>query len=315
MFLMYKKEHSLNIKIHKSLNRIAQIIDAVRYGDLSVRIENKEPVNYQRMIESINRMIETFADREKMIVEYQKGLKNKNADLEKMIEKEKSSQQAKRDFVATLTHDLKVPIIAESNTLDFLLDGRFGDFSQIQIDVLQKMKSSNKELIELVETLLDTYKSEDNPIQLNKKNINIETLINDVLLEMIPIAESNNQSINLNLNYKNDVCVDEMQIKRVLKNLISNGLSFSSEETSLTIETYSDNNKIFIKVIDTGMGISKDDIEHIFDKFYSTAKKFRKVGTGLGLYLSNQIVKAHKGKITVESKENEYSAFTIELPL
>ena len=92
-----------------------------------------------------------------------------------------------------------------------------------------------------------------------------------------------------------------------------NGLSFTESGGTIDIETESDVNTVKIKITNYGKSIDENEIEHIFDKYYSSAKKFRKIGTGLGLYLSNKIIDAHKGKIEVVSEKDSKTTFIVLL--
>ena len=111
------------------------------------------------------------------------------------------------------------------------------------------------------------------------------------------------------------VFADKFQLKRVIKNLIQNAISYGRPKTPIEISIGEIPNYIIIKVKDHGDGISKENIDRIFNKYYSAANKFRKIGTGLGLYLALQIVKAHNGDLTVESAEGEFTEFCIKIPI
>ena len=105
-----------------------------------------------------------------------------------------------------------------------------------------------------------------------------------------------------------------MQLKRVIKNLIQNAILHSDTSKNIDIKVVKTTTDVNISVIDHGKGISKKDIEMVFKKYYSTAKKFRKIGTGLGLYLAQQIAKSHGGEITVNSVEGQGTEFCIRIP-
>jgi len=235
--------------------------------------------------------------------------------LIKNVTNQKELEKLKEDFVATLTHDLKVPIVAESNMLDFLMNETFGAINDKQRDVLSKMKGSNNELIELVQMLLDTYKSNNTEIELYKEEVDMNEFLAETIDEMKPVAEK--QSISLNfISPQNTVLkIDKLQFKRVIKNLIQNALSYSETSNDVDIKTNIQGGNVFISVIDYGKGISSKDIELIFNKYYSTSKRYRKVGTGLGLYLSKQIVEAHNGEISVTSEEGVLTEFRIKLDI
>ena len=232
----------------------------------------------------------------------------------KNVTNQRELESLKEDFVATLTHDLKVPIIAETNMIELFLNKNFGEISEKQEFALKNMQSSNKELLDLVQIVLETYKIKDGSIKLYKENIKLKPFITEILEEMRPIADKTHNPLNFDTN--RDICVfaDKMQLKRVIKNLIQNAISYGEFASPVNLSIGEIPKFIVIKVKDFGAGISKEDIDKIFNKYFSAAKKFRKIGTGLGLYLALQIVKSHGGELTVESEEGEYTEFTIKLP-
>lgn len=231
----------------------------------------------------------------------------------KNVTDQKELETLKEDFVATLTHDLKVPIIAETNMIDLFLNESFGTINEKQKLALKNMQTSNKELLDLVQIVLETYKI--GKIILNKENIMLKAFIEDIIEEMAPIAKKTGNS--LEFIYPRDIRVlaDRFQLKRVVKNLIQNAISYGEPKTPIEISIGEIPQYITIKVKDHGAGIAKEDIDKIFNKYYSAAKKFRKIGTGLGLYLALQISKAHKGDLTVESTEGEYTEFCVKIPV
>ena len=143
----------------------------------------------------------------------------------------------------------------------------------------------------------------------------LNKFISDIVETTQPIA--NNSGITIYFTPSRDIKVtaDYMQLERVIKNLISNAISHSNTKDRIDITTGEIPGYITISVIDYGQGIPANELKLIFNKYYSAAKKFRKIGTGLGLYLSQQIVKSHGGEITVQSEENVKTEFCIKLPL
>ena len=226
---------------------------------------------------------------------------------------QKEIDSLKEDFVATLTHDLKVPIIAEANMLDFFLQEKFGTLSDKQKEALENMKSSNKELLELVQIVLETYRLKEDELELNLETVSVKKFLEEVKEEMSYIAQKTNNTIKVIVLDDFDIKVDYLHFKRVLKNLVNNAISYGKSNTDIEIEAEQSENNIQITVKDYGKGISEEDIEKIFNRYYSASKKFRKIGTGLGLYLSKQIVEAHGGTLEVDSKENEYTKFYVKL--
>ena len=227
---------------------------------------------------------------------------------------QKEIETLKEDFVATLTHDLKVPIIAESNMLNFLLSDKFGSLNEKQAEAIRNMQSSNKELLELVHVVLDTYKLREEGIKLFKESVDISEFIEEIISEMQPIADiSKHQFISKLINGL-QLNADKIQLKRVLKNIIQNAISYGQSESDIEIKLKQEKENIIIFIKNYGKGISKEDIDKIFNKYYSASKKFRKIGTGLGLYLSKEIILAHNGNITVTSEEGKSTTFIITIP-
>lgn len=308
LFVKYrriKKIHFRNIKLLRSLTKT---INSVRYGNLYERVNDEISQTFPNLAQSVNSMIESIVDREDMIKEYQN-------DLSKKINVLKEIEELKEDFVATLTHDLKVPILAEKNMLNFLLDKRFGELNEKQTEALLHLKNSNKELVELVEIILETYKLNETKIELNLEETNVNSLIEETIEEMKPIADTDSIQIKYWTEFDRKIKLDKFYMKRVLKNLILNAISFSNPSSAVDVALCNDDKNIYIKITNYGKGIKKEELKHVFDKYYTTAKKFRKVGTGLGLYLSNKIIQAHKGRIFIESQDHEYTTFIIELAI
>lgn len=408
-FYLTRKTNTRWAKINDYLGIVTNTINSVRYGNLTTKIEPLKHSNnpsYQNVTESINRMVETLNDREKMIVEYQTELMHQNTLLETVINSlsdgiliineknsilkttpkienwfgqkhhdlvgknvfdfiglddsvnlhkaenaevfikhnptrnfllsaiklsidekkryvllitditdQKQLENLKEDFIATLTHDLKVPIVAERNMLNLFLEGKFGEVTEKQHVALDGMKKSNRELIDLVQIILDTYKIKETGIKLYKENIMLNEFLDEIIAEMQPIANESKIQIQFNKTNNLNIMADKLQLSRVVKNLLSNAIIHSNSSEEIQIETKEIPNYVAISVIDHGQGIPKEEIPLIFNKYYSSSKKFRKIGTGLGLFLSQEIIEAHNGEINVESIENVRTEFCIKLPV
>jgi PAS domain S-box-containing protein len=227
----------------------------------------------------------------------------------------KEMDRMREDFIATLTHDLRVPIIAESNTLKLFLKEAFGELTHKQKEALTTMLQSNDDLITLVNSLLDTYKYESGTTEVVKEPVNIKKLIEDCAAGFESAVQKNSQTLKIFIDGDlSNINADNDEIKRVIKNLINNAILYTQKEGLIEINVKKQKNEILFSIQDNGRGIAKEDQGRIFDRFFSTAKKFRKVGTGLGLYLSKQIIEHHGGKIWFESEAGKGSTFYFTLP-
>lgn len=285
------------------IKKITHLVSSARYGNLYSRIDNDGNKITGELSKNLNNLLESILDRDIMINEY--------------VEKEKEETNLKEDFIASLTHDLKVPIIAQDNTFDLLLAEKFGALSDIQKEAVIKLKISNMDLKYLVEALLETYKVEHRGIIVKKESgIFINKFIKETIEQLSSIFELHNKTINfkteLNDDFKADI--DIFLTKRVINNLILNALSYSTNSDKIDIFLTKTNSGFSISIKDYGTGIEKEDIDKIFNKFYSGKSNLKQASTGLGLYLSNKIIKALDGNIEVQSKKNQGSVFTVTLP-
>lgn len=308
-FLTIKFLSCINEKssLESYFERLTSVVNHTRWGNLNARAESHKNLNAKNFCESLNRLIETFDDREVMLAEYQ-------TELLKKIEAEKENKLIKEEFIATLTHDLKVPVIAQDNTYELLLNGAFGELSESQKEAVTNLKVSNDEVKHLIDTILEAYKMEEAKIVLAPKAVEIKKFLKETVFEMQPIAKKNSQEIMLHIAQEKSATFDEFLVKRALKNLILNSILYSYPDSKIDIKTEFIENEFHIHVIDYGMGIDKEEIETVFKKYYSSANKFRKLGTGLGLYLANRVAKLHGGRIDVQSKPNEKTVFTFTIP-
>ena len=234
--------------------------------------------------------------------------------ISKDISSEIKLQKLKDTFIATLTHDLKVPIIAEEKVLNMLLSGGLGEISATQNEAIQNMISNNKDMQGLVNTLLDVYRLEDGVFQLNKKCVCITDILNEAINKVKFIASESNLKIKIQNNSSNkQVYADDVQIGRVFINLLTNAINFAPQNSTIKAHVYDDNDNVCVAISDKGSGILPENIPKVFDRYFT--KKYRKVGTGLGLYLSKKIIRLHGGDIKVESIPDKKTTFTVELPI
>ncbi|HBG48121.1 MAG TPA: hypothetical protein DDW90_01150 [Cyanobacteria bacterium UBA9971] len=296
-------------KLVNTLDEIGKIFDYVSRGNLSERLHIRYNHELRKISLNINKMITSLQNRDVKIKDYQK-------ELLRDIKKLKELEQIREDFSATLAHDLKIPILAEKNTLQFFLKGTFGEITGKQKEALENMQESNKDLLNLVNTLLDVYKYDAVPTEPQKEPADIKDLMKECLNEISSLVVKNAHTLENNIKEEIPlVNIDKNEIKRVVLNLLNNAITYTQPGGIITLSHEACETEIIIKIKDNGKGISEVDIGKVFDRYFSKDIKFRKVGTGLGLYLSKQIIEAHNGKIWVESSLDKGSTFAFSLPL
>ena len=228
----------------------------------------------------------------------------------------KEIEQQKETFVATLTHDLKTPVRAQMRALEMILDEKFGKINDSQKEIIEETVNSNKYMFGMVENLLATYRYENKSVNIQKHYFDINDLIKNCYEQIKYLAEDKKQSINFNFERETlGLYADSLEIKRVIINLLSNAINYTGEYGQIIISSKLKDDAVIISFADNGKGLSAQEISTIFNKYQSFAKKFRQVGTGLGLYLSKHIIESHNGPISVRSNESTGSVFTIKLPV
>lgn len=231
------------------------------------------------------------------------------------VRAQKEMERLRDDFIATLTHDLRTPLLAAIQTLKFFLDGSLGELEDKQKVLLSTMQKSNEDLLGLVNALLEVYKYEAGRLTLCKTNFAFKDLVEQCYSELAPLAQKKNIEFSLNFNPEDDLLInaDRSEIRRVITNLCGNAINYTKLAGKVDIEVKQQEGDVIFSVTDNGNGIPAEDIPHLFKRFSQGTSKKRSTGTGLGLYLSRQIVEAHDGKIWLESKLNKGSEFSFLL--
>ena len=229
---------------------------------------------------------------------------------------QKDLDRLRDDFIATLTHDLRTPLLASIQALEFFLDGTLGDLTERQEKILDTMKRSSEDILGLVNALLEVYKYESGKILLYKSDFSINELADYVKQELSPLSQKKNISFELDVAATDGIQIfaDKKELRRVLVNLCANAINHNRTGKKVEIKTEIQNNDVVLSVRDDGAGIDKSDIPKMFKRFSQISTSKMSVGTGLGLYLSRQITEAHGGKIWVESDKNNGTEFFILLP-
>ncbi len=230
------------------------------------------------------------------------------------VTEQKKSDKLRDDFIATLTHDLRTPLLAAIQTLTFFLDGALGELDEKQKLLLSTMQKSNEDLLGLVNALLEVYKYDADKLELTKTNFNIYNLVEQVYNELQPLAQSKEIEFKIECTNKDlTVNADRSEIRRVICNLCGNAINYTQNGGRVVITLKNEGNDLIFSVADNGSGIPQEDIPNMFQRFSQGTSKKRSTGTGLGLYLSRQIIESHGGKIWLESTLNKGSEFSFLL--
>lgn len=235
---------------------------------------------------------------------------SKNIDCEKEIENRKNT------FIATLTHDLKTPTIAQIKALDLILNNTLGELDDAQRELISQIKNSCKYMNDLIFTILDTYLYENGQTRITPEEFNITELLKETINEIANLSDEKEQKIIINnkLGTKN-IVGDRFQLKRVIINLVSNAIKYGFNQSEIEIIVEEKNSDITLNVKNKAKYIPEAKILDLYEKFKTTENtRLEKRGMGLGLYLSKQIIDAHNGRVHAKSSKDNTCVFGFSIP-
>ncbi|MCX5886185.1 MAG: cache domain-containing protein [Proteobacteria bacterium] len=231
------------------------------------------------------------------------------------ITEEKTLDQMKKDFVSSVTHDLKNPLVPILGFSARILQGKLGIIDKRMMEAVQIIHSSGEKIMNLIENFLSASKIEGGKLELEFTPVSLQELVK----KYFPLIDlyRRDKEIKFAMVIPDDlpfVRVDKVQLERVLGNLIENAAKFTSRNGKIILRAVREGQFVRIDVEDTGIGIPEEFIHVIFDK-YKKVKGTTIQGTGLGLYIARSIVEAHGGKIWVNSCTDKGSCFSFTLPV
>jgi len=224
----------------------------------------------------------------------------------------KKLEKIRSDFVANVSHELKTPLTSIKGFVETLKDGAIED-KEIAGKFLNIIEVEVERLVRLINDLLYLSEIENAKIQVTEDDVNVKEVLEECIELLRFKAESKNIKMQLRLDDKLKMKIHKDWLKQIFINLIDNAIVYNRENGEVIIEVERLDEKIAIRVKDTGIGIPQNEIERIFERFYRVDKgRSRKLGgTGLGLSIVKHIVELYNGKIYVQSEVGKGSEFTI----
>ena len=235
-----------------------------------------------------------------------------------MMTRVQASQKSQRDFVANVSHELKTPLTSIQGFAQAIMDGTV-DTPEARKQAAEVIYNESGRMHRMALDLLDLARLDAGIINLQMSPVDIRALLNGIVEKFTPMASK--AGVTLNAKFGNDLpplLGDGDRLAQVFTNLVDNALKFTPEGGSITLRAIRDRNEIQVAVDDTGKGIPKEDVPHIFDRFYqadSARAGGEHHGAGLGLAIVHEIVAAHGGRISVRSALGRGTAFIVHLPL
>ncbi len=235
------------------------------------------------------------------------------------ISREKAISKTKSEFISIAAHQLRTPLSATKWIFRMLLDGDVGRVTKEQEDLLQKGYDSNERIISLVGDMLSVARIEEGRFGYEFSSVDVVDLIKKAIITYEVKAQEKNIKIEFNFPKEklNPIKMDPTKIELAFSNLVDNALKYTKENGTIKIGLEKDgDNYIKVSVKDSGVGIPDDQKERLFHKFFrgSNVIKMQTEGTGLGLFITKNIIVRHGGKIWVESSLGEGTTFNFTLP-
>lgn len=233
------------------------------------------------------------------------------------ITREIEVERTQSDFISIASHQLRTPATAVKTYLAMLMNGMAGEVTEAQRKYIKMAFESNERQLHIVNDLLITASSEAGSLVIKKTQCDMSKLVMSAVKEFIEIADERNHELSTKIEDGVKASVDESYIKMVIENLLSNACKYTPKGGKVTVRLAKQGKNVCLTVQDNGVGINAQQRSKLFKKFSRIENPLsgEAGGSGIGLYLLNQIVDLHEGKITVDSKENAGATFTVTLPI
>lgn len=232
------------------------------------------------------------------------------------LNEERKLQQAKDELLSLASHQLRTPATGVKQYIGMVLDGFGGRLLQGQVKLLEQAYKSNERQLQIINEFLYVAKLGSGSLTTTKHEFDIVPVLKDVIEEMAFDAKEKSHTLNVTTPSTLLIDADEHSIRMILENLLSNAIKYTPDHGRIDVTITQTNNEVKVAVEDNGIGIAKKDISLLFKQFSRIPNEFsvNVSGSGIGLYLSQQLAERNQGRITVSSEENRGSTFTLHLP-
>ena len=286
--------------------------------DITVRKKQEAVVLQQKqeLEKGTLELEQKISDRTQMLREALAELEKSKQELSEAFEVEKELSELKSRFVTMASHEFRTPL-STILTSAYLLD-KYNELSpNPKIDKhVQRIKGAVGGMKGILEDFLSLGKLEEGLVQTKIEKVSAGVMEGDIssLIQELETLLKAGQKIYFNNSIERDVWVDRTVLKNILINLMANAIKFTNEDSAITILTLLVNENVVISVRDSGIGISEEDQQHLFERFFRAKNATNIQGTGLGLHIVRKYLELMNGRIEMRSKINEGSTFTIYIP-
>ncbi len=251
------------------------------------------------------------AAKEKLLRQKARLLKIQNDELRQL-------NKSKEEFIALASHQLRTPATGVKQYVGMVLEGYAGELTPNQREFLERAYESNERQLSTINDLLQIARIDANKLELIKHPTNLRVLVESARREQERTFSRRGQTVKLDIQTAPlRAGVDKQRFRMVIDNLLDNASKYSPPGTTVVVAIHAEKNMARIEIRDQGVGIAKADFDKLFQKFsrIDNPVSIAVGGNGLGLYVVKKIVDAHDGTISVDSKINKGTTFTVRIPL
>ncbi|TDF97065.1 sensor histidine kinase [Paenibacillus piri] len=280
----------------KEIRIMSKGVQQIARGKLSIRLPVKSRDELGTLTESINEMVR---------------------QLEETIVKERLAEQSKSELITNISHDLRTPLTSIIGYLTVLIEHPATD-GALRPYVTSALNKSNQ-LKNLIDDLFEYTRLTSNQVALDKSRVDLVGMLNQIIMELVPLAEQHQVSVNSTLpDRKVEAFIDADKIVRAIDNLLTNALKFSVKPGSIDIKLHAEHSWAVLSIANTGLSITPEQEKRLFDRFYKAdeSRNDHRMphGSGLGLSIAQSIVQLHEGNIWMQ-RTGPYYEFFVRLPL